>query len=154
MAELQFDGQNVSAYFDIVSGYMYATYGPVISAETTISVYAWGTELANEIGVSAIKGIVIDFRAVTQFEYSNLRIATEVSRNLNEEFDLSTVPAALLVKNMYQEQLVKVSMKLTDRVERMRMVHTEAEALKFIENWHSSLNPTAVDDEDASESSA
>ncbi len=151
MNDFQFDGTNVTAHFDVQTGYLYVSYRDVISAETTASVYAWGAELAKLVGITAIKAMLVNFQAVSKFDYNNLRTASKASRTINQEFDLSHLPVALIVKNMYQEQMVGISMKLMDQTQRMQMVYTEEEALKFVVNWQKANSPTSTTDEETVE---
>lgn len=108
----------------------------MLTLATTASVYAWNNEVLQKVDIKAIKGMFIDFRTVKKFDFKNLQTASKESRGLNQKFDLSALPVAVLVKNMYQEQMVSISMKLTAQTQRMRMVYTEAEALQFLHDWH------------------
>lgn len=53
-----------------------------------------------------------------------------------KQVDFSAIPTALLVKDLYQEQMVRVTMRLTEQSNRMQIVYSLEEAKLFIQDWH------------------
>lgn len=147
MVPFEFKTESIDAHYDALTQILHVRYSGVITPEVTRAAYGWGFELAEEIGAENIYALISDFRDVTTFDFKNLRTATSESRNLNKKFDLSRLPVALVVKNMYQEQMVKVSMKMTDQVQRMKIVNTDEEALTFLHQFHGNRDNQPSPDE-------
>ena len=122
----------VTARYDDDLRLVIVTYRHVLSPDVTASVYRWLGELIARIPVENARGSIYDFRSVTDFQLGNLSTAQTRSRNLNINVDLSKHAVALLVAGMYQEQMVRVSMRVTPQETRKRIVKSEDEALAFI----------------------
>lgn len=134
---------NVSAQYDFESKLLKVTYREILSPEVTKQFYQWlmGTAQANPQEVMSARGSIYDFSAVTEFVSSNISTTSRESHTMNQQSDLTNHPVALVVSSMYQERMVNVMMKVTEQQERKRIVHTVAEAIAFIDNWHVSHNP-------------
>lgn len=127
---------NVSASYDPETRIATVTYYGALTPSITAQAYAWIFSGAQKLGVENIYGGIIDFREVTTFELANIRTVKREHTMHRGEVDFSTLPTALLVKTMYQEQMVRVSMRVTDQSSRLRIVYDEDEAHTFIKNWH------------------
>ncbi len=127
---------NVSANYDAETRIATVTYRGALTPAITAQAYAWIFASAQKIGVENIIGGIFDFREVTTFELANIRTVKREHNIHGAEIDFSTVPTALWVKTMYQEQMVRVSQRVTDQSGRLRIVYDEDEALTFIKTWH------------------
>ncbi|MCI0712291.1 MAG: hypothetical protein L0154_19210 [Chloroflexi bacterium] len=128
----------VAGHFDVDSGILRIAYSGNVTPEITGSIYTWGWKLSEGVGVENIHGMITDFRAVVKFAPQSLGAAVKESRRINKAFDLSRLPVALIVRNLYQEHMVKISTDLSGNSERRKIVYSDDEALAFIENWHAS----------------
>lgn len=114
---------------------VYITYPAYLTPQVTTQMYEWFTELYQTLGVASVNGCIFDFRQVEKFHPSNLKTAQKESRKINEQFDLKAFPVAFWVENLLQEQMLRVSMQLTQNSERLRVVHSEEDALSFFAEW-------------------
>jgi hypothetical protein len=128
--------------FDPHNRILHVAYFGHVTAETTSAIYQWGWRLSEEVGPENIYGMIIDFSAVLAFAPQSVGTALRESRRINRTFDLSHLPVAHIVKNLYQEQMVTISTDLSGQPERMRLVYSEDEALSFIENWQTTQGKT------------
>ncbi len=131
-----------TAYFEDESGIMYVTYQGVLSPDITAQVYKWMLDAVQTLDVKDIRGGIYDFRLVKDFNKGNLSTANRESRNFNVKVDISHVPVALLVNTFFQEQMVKVSMKIDPGQDRKRIVKSMEEALVFIKEFHRKQSKT------------
>ena len=127
--------EQVSAYFDETTQFVYVIYKGKLTTEVTIRLYEWLGEASLIIDRKNIKGSIFDFSAVTDFDTRNLNTAQKESRRANTEIDFSHIPVALVVNTTLQEQMVTLSMKVTPEEHRKRVVKSEAEGLAFIAEW-------------------
>ena len=134
MEPIEEDGLKV--YFDDENKLVRVVYPEQLTPNITVRVYQWMIDQVVEVGVQNVRGGVFDFRAVQKIHEDNTRVAKSQSKNMNQQIDLSRVAVALLVKSLYQEQMVKVSMRLTQNSDRIRVVFNEAEAAEFIQEFH------------------
>lgn len=123
------------AYFDAEASIARVVYPDHLTPDITRQMYKWFGELAEEVGMETLKGCIFDFRGVSKFHPQNARAAQTESRKINARFDLSKFPVAFLVRDMYQEQMLRVSMRITQNSERLRVIHDEAEAVQYITRW-------------------
>ena len=132
------DETNVSGHFDMQQNIFYIYYKNTLSADTTNKAYGWLFKNAGLIGAN-IRAFVFDFTQVKNFQRENTRAAQNQSRRANATADLSRIPAALVVKTHYQEQLVLLSMMANKVEERTKICHSQDEALNFIDDFHRKL---------------
>lgn len=128
--------EHVSAYFDNASGIMEVTYKGSLTSQTTSQVYRWIAERSQEIPPDKRYGAIFDFSQVTSFQLGNVQTAQQESREINQRFDFSHVPIALVAATPYQEGMITVSMKLNPQQKRLRLVHSREDALTFFKEWH------------------
>lgn len=133
---LPLEDTNVTAIFDGTTGYIHVKYFETLTPAITTSFYQWLFGVADKIGIKAVRGSTIDFRKVKTFHQGNIRTAQKESRSANQQLDLSHIPVGLIVTTVYQEQMVRISTKLTQQTQRMRIVKSEEEALAFIQEWN------------------
>lgn len=132
------DPEKARCVYDLETLIGRVTYFGRLTSETTVIVYTWIAKAFVGLGGAQMRGGIFDFRQVTQFDTANLSTVQRTSGKLNNNFDFSFVPIALLVASPYQEQFLRVSMKITPQEQRKRIVKTEAEALTFINSFHQS----------------
>ena len=125
-----------SASYDDSTGIVLIAYRGDITREDSAAVYGWLDELISAIGVNAIYGEIFDFRDVTEFMADNLMEARSKSRSLNLRIDTSRFPVAMIVRNFYQQEILRGPMQNVPHNTRKRIVHSEGEALDFIMEWH------------------
>jgi hypothetical protein len=123
------------AYFDDETGIVHVTYRGILSPDVTAQVYKWMMESVQQLDVKQIRGGIYDFRQVTDFNKGNLATANRESRSFNVKVDVSSVPAALIVSTLFQEQMVKISMQITPGQDRKRIVKSMDDAITFIKGF-------------------
>lgn len=131
---------NVSGYFDAQKRIFHVNYTGVLDAEATNKAYSWlftqGTVVG---GVENIYAFIFDFTKVSKFRRDNTFATKRQSQTAKVSVDLRRIPAALVVSNIYQEQMVLLSMKVNDVEERTKICKSHAEAMTFIELFHRNL---------------
>lgn len=132
------DEERVNAHFDTEQNISFITYTGVLDSEVTAQLYGWVKSLLDIIGPEATHAVVFDFRAVTRFAQDNLRAAQRESKQINRQPAAVNHPVALIVSNMYQEQMVRVANRLSPNEDRKRIVYSMDEAMQFIDEWHAS----------------
>ena len=83
-----------------------------------------------------MRGEVFDFRDVTQFMPDNLMDARRNSRRYNVKNDVRRLPVAMIVKDFYQEEILRGPMQNVRENVRKTIVRNMDDALMFITNWH------------------
>ena len=137
----------VDAYFDEERSMFFVRYRGTLTSEATNRAYLWLLAAGGAVGLDHIRAFIFYFTAVQQFTRENVVAAKKQSTQANALVDLSRIPAALIVKNFYQEQFVLLSMKANNVEERTRICHSQAEALAFIEQFHIRQRKTGHDPE-------
>jgi hypothetical protein len=121
------------------TGYITVIYYGVVTAQTTVDVYADLGHVISEYGIENVKAGSFDFRHVKGFDNSNLRTVQRSSGTINQHFDLSRVAVPLIVGNFSQEQMVRLAMKISPQEERKKIVFNEDAAYEFITAFHKSI---------------
>lgn len=134
--------KNVKIYFNQSTNIFRTVYEGELTPETTIHIYQSMSNVLDFIALKDIRGSIYDFRDVTVFHQGNLRTIQRSSQTANRDYDFSHIPVALVVKNLLQEQMVKVAMKITPQENRKRLVRSEEAALTFIDEWHKTHQET------------
>lgn len=130
------DVETVSAYRDPHTNISYITYKGAVNGRTTQAVYEWVKELLAVVDNSQTRGVVMDFRQVTKFMPDHLSTVRRESRDLNKAETL-VHPVAMVVQNLYQEQMVKTSVRMSERPDHVMFVNTLDEALAWFADWNS-----------------
>lgn len=128
-----------SAYLNEETKIPHVTYPEYLIPEVTTNMYAWFGDLIDEYGIENLRGCIFDFTQVKKFHPANFRTARAESRKINEKADLSAFPVAFLVQDMKQEQMLRVSMRLTQNPARLRIVYSFESAVAFIKEWYKEL---------------
>jgi hypothetical protein len=86
-----------------------------------------------------MRGEIFNFQDVEDFGLTNLMLARQMSKSINIRKDTSRIPIALVVKNVYQEEILRGPMQVSPENKRKKIVQSEEEAVEFIDDWHRSL---------------
>ncbi|QPC82976.1 hypothetical protein G4Y79_00965 [Phototrophicus methaneseepsis] len=124
------------ANYDDTTGIVYVTYRGNLDAETSTAVYSWLNGLLNMVGAESIYGEIWDFREVEQFMPDNLQDARKNSRIMNLKQDTGRFPVAMIIKDYYQEEILRGPMKNVPENQRKAIVRSVQEGLAFIKEWH------------------
>ncbi len=137
--------ENVSAYWDEVPLHRSRDVSRCVDARHNHYLLRMGCENGGDYYPSKIpvRGAIYDFTAVTEFSSANLSTVQRESRNINQQYDLSQVPSVFIVSNLYQQRMLHTYFRITKDEERKRIVHSEAEAFAFLDEWHRKRANTA-----------
>ncbi len=124
------------ARYDEETGIIYVNYSGLLDGETSTAVYNWLGDLTDAVGIEKMRGEVFDFREVTEFMPDNLMDARRNSRRYNLRNDIQRLPVAMIVKDFYQEEILRGPMQNVKENQRKTIVWSSEEALTFIQNWH------------------
>lgn len=126
---------NASAHYDADSRIIYVSYNGYLSGESNNAVYEWLANVLDTLGLDQIQGEIFDFREVTEFLPDNLMDARRNSRRYNFKNDLRTLPVAMIVKDFYQEEILRGPMQNVEENKRKSIVRDMDAAQAFITNW-------------------
>ncbi|MGB1288737.1 MAG: hypothetical protein ACPG7F_19545 [Aggregatilineales bacterium] len=107
------------------------------------AVYAWLQVLFISEGVDSIYGEIFDFRQVEEFSPDNLMNARQKSRTMNLRMDTRRLPVAMVVNDVFQEQILRGPMRNVPENPRKRIVETIEDAHAFLHEWHELNNTEA-----------
>jgi hypothetical protein len=129
------DIPNAHAQYDAESRIVYVIYRGLLSAEASTQVYHWLHDLMLELGSENLYGEVWDFREVQEFLPDNLMDARKKSRGLNLRINVD-FPVAMVVKDFYQEEILRGPMQNVPENTRKAIVRSMDEAHQFLTEWH------------------
>lgn len=121
-----------SAWYDQESCSVMVLYYGKVTGDTTADVYTTTAHILGRYGVNNVQGGVYDFRCISGFELENYRTVRSESANLNQNYDMSHIAVALIVRNVIQERLVRSTLKITPQEKRKKVVFSMSEARQFI----------------------
>lgn len=136
MPKLSLETPRASAYYDTETKIVYVTYQGNLTADDSSAVYTWLNKLIHDVGIENIYGEIFDFRQVTEFMRDNLMDARKKSRGLNLRNPVQNFPVAMIVKDFYQEEILRGPMQNVPENIRKRIVQSPAEARAFLDEWH------------------
>jgi hypothetical protein len=142
MEQFRMETPRVTAYWEDTQDIFYVIYREALSREVTTQVYQWMIETSQALKDKEVLGGIYDFRQVIDAESGNLAALHRESRNFNVKVDTSHTPIALIVENLHQEQIVRISMQVTPGQKRKRIVKSMDDALKFIQEYHAKPSKT------------
>jgi hypothetical protein len=128
--------EQATAHFDADERIAYITYSGFLDAATTVAVYDWIQSVIDEVGIENIYGEIFDFRKVVEFAPDNLMEARKKSRRLNITQDVKNLPVAMIVKDFYQEEILRVPMKNVPENNRKTIVQNMKDARAFLDAYH------------------
>lgn len=124
------------AYLDEETRIIRIKYNGNLDGQTSTQVYTWLNGVVQALGIEAIAGEIFDFREVREFLPDNIMEARKKSRGMNLRNDTSSMPVVMIVKDFYQEEILRGPMQNLPENPRKRIVRTEEEALTFIQEWN------------------
>lgn len=136
MSHLKIETPRASAYYDKDTQIVFVTYQGELTADDSSTVYTWLNKLIQDVGIENIYGEIFDFRQVTEFMRDNLMDARKKSRGLNLRNPVQQFPVAMIVKDFYQEEILRGPMQNVPENIRKRIVQTPEEARAFLDEWH------------------
>jgi hypothetical protein len=138
---IEYECDHFKCYYNSDQGVLYVTYRSIMSPDITRQFYQWlgGMVAKNPEELMRSKGSIYDFRQVTNFDNRNLTTVQRESQQFNQQADASNHPVALIVQSKLQEQLVRVTMRVSPQQDRKRIVFSDKAALDFIESYHKDL---------------
>jgi len=139
IAELEYT--NARARFDKATGIAFITYSGTLSSEASTAVYDWLGDLIQQVGVENVYGEVFDFRAVTEFMPDNLMDARRSSRRYNMRNNTKRLPVSMIVRDFYQEEILRGPMQNVKENARKSIVRTMDAAIAFLHDWHQKQPP-------------
>ena len=134
---LQLD--QADARYDTEQKIAIINYHGALGDHIAIDVYTWLDDVISIVGIDNMRGEIFNFQDVEDFGLTNLMLARQKSKSINIRKDTSRIPIALVVKNVYQEEILRGPMQVSPDNKRKKIVHSEKEAIDFINNWHNSL---------------
>jgi len=142
--EWTLETEQVQARYDLESKLLRVVYHGVLNPAASAQLYRWLGQLLIDSPEEAnqARGSIFDFWQVTRIDNSNLTSAQRQSQQMNERVDLTNHPVALIAANLYQRELLRLTMQISPQQDRKRIVSSEAEALEFIEHFHRTHIPT------------
>lgn len=129
-----YDSPGLSIHYDSDQRIVFATYKDTLTPEISSQFYAW-VAMPKDLQLKDFRGAIFDYRQVKRFHNYNIHTTKRASQTANLKFDMSHIGVALIVQTYYQEQMIRATLALTPQQERKRIVHSDAEALAFIEEW-------------------
>lgn len=136
MAVPDLNHPNAKAYFNQENQIVYITYTGVLSADASTAVYDWLHDVAQTVGIENMYGEIFDFRDVTEFMPDNLMSARSNSRRMNMRQNVKKLPVAMIVKDFYQEEILRGPMQNVKENKRKTVVRTMDDAEDFLNQWH------------------
>jgi hypothetical protein len=137
---------NASAHYDDAERIAYIAYKGYLTAEHSGAVYRWLHDLIQEVGSQHIYGEIFDFREVQEFMPDNLMDARKRSRGLNLRINLQ-FPVAMVVKDFYQEEILRGPMQNVQENRRKSIVRSMDEARAFLDEWHTRADEPETEEE-------
>jgi hypothetical protein len=125
---------NASAHYDSEKRIAFIRYHGLLTAEASVAVYNWLADINTQEGV--LYGEVFDFRDVLEFMPDNLMEARKKSRRRNMHSEMHHMPVAMIVKDFYQEEILRGPMQNVPENQRKTIVRSEEEGLEFFRQWH------------------
>jgi hypothetical protein len=124
-----------STQFEERTKILIVRYHKELTAESTQQVYGWMFDSIRKVGLIA-RGVIYDFSDVKRFTRQNMSVTQKSSLNMNAKVDLSSIPVAMVAKNIMQEQHLMIIMNATPDQSRKKIVRSIEEGVRFIEDFH------------------
>ena len=125
----------LTLYYDDARRVRYIIYGTRHSLELIKITYHWTLNLTSSIGSGVLAGSVIDYTRIGEFEAGNLAAIRENYRR-NAPRYAPDYRIAIIVSNMQQEQMARMSLFMAGMGEDGRVVRSLEAALKFVNPDH------------------
>jgi len=128
--------ENAEARYDADNRIVFVRYHGALTADASSAVYEWLETLIRTYGSETIYGEIWDFREVTQFMPDNIMDARKNSRRINLRMDTKSIPVAMVVKDFFQEEILRGPMKNVPENQRKSIVRNMNDAHAFLDAWH------------------
>src|SRR5258708_4643188 len=132
---------NVQAHYDEHTKLIMLTYLDNLPPNGPNLFYEWLYDLADAIEIGNVHGGIIDIRPLTNFPAMTLGSSVKGAKVLNQRIDLSQLPVAYVVKNLYQREVAQMFVKMAPQANRRAIIDSLEKGLKFIEDWHKANPP-------------
>lgn len=128
--------QSVTGYFDKENRILRIGYHGIITPDANRVVYTWMGRFFLDLGdgIGNVNGSIYDFRDVSDFVNRYMSTASQYTKHLMN-IDGNHHPVAFIVQNLYQEEMVRLTMKINADDKRKQIFNSEAEAQAFIQNF-------------------
>jgi hypothetical protein len=128
----------VCASYDPQKRIIFIQYRGILEGDAIRAYYRWLMQDVEPV-LKTVRGAVFDFRDVERIEVSNTRTVTQSSRGVHLQVDLRHIGVALIAKDHYQEQLLRVTSEMTPHPHTKRVVQDMDAALAYIDEWQNTL---------------
>ena len=126
------DTDSVTCYYDESNRRMVIMYYGLLTSEISQQVYEWMKYVIETCGLDDILGMCFDFRRVTRFDKKNLSQTEKLNQIMNKEYDLDKLATAFVVRDYYQEQIIRMGMRTILHNPNKKIFRTFAEAYEFL----------------------
>lgn len=130
------DTNSVTCYYDESNQRMVIMYYGLLTDETSQRVYDWIKHVIDVCGLNDIWGMCFDFRRVTRFDKKNLNQTERLNQIINEQYDLDKLATAFVVRDYYQEQIIRMGMRTILHKPNKKIFRTFGEAYEFLGSAH------------------
>lgn len=143
MTDIQdLDKPCVHATYDSDQRLIFIQYSGILDGAATRMYYRWLTQEVAPV-IKQVRGTIFDFRQVASIEVSNTRTVTQSSHAVHRQLDLRHVAVALIAKDHYQEQLLRITAAMTPHPQVKRIVRDMDAALAYVDEWENLLHRSA-----------
>lgn len=128
---------NIYAHYDHIKKLVMISYRKTLNPRLTADAYEW---MKNLIPFrEEIRGAVFDFRDVGHFDPANISSAQRQSTELNRNYEVSLIPAAMIIANAYQGRILETLNSMSPGKERKKIVNSYPEAFQFLRDFGASV---------------
>lgn len=127
------DTDSVTCYYDELNQRMMVIYYGFLTSEISQTVYDWIKKVIGVYGVDDMGSMCFDLRRVTRFDKKNLSQTERLNQLLNKEYDLNDLATVFVVRDYYQEQIIRMGMRAMLNNPKKKIFRTFAEAYQFLE---------------------
>jgi hypothetical protein len=131
-------------YNDAATRLTMVIYQGELTPEVTAQAYGWLSKGDPKL-LELVRGCVFDFRQVTAFNVGNLSTVQRKSRELNAGVQQYQIPVAMIVANLYQEKMVRISSQISPGEDRKRIVKSLEAATAFFDEYNKKWGKTFGD---------
>src|SRR5689334_13798290 len=128
------DTQTLTTDFDPVQRVVYIRFSGSLTPDIVTRLYDWINALTEALGAEHIRGVVNDMRGMRFLQSYSLGMLAKASRKANAKHDFSHLPTAYIVSSLFQDQIARMAIRVAPN--RRAIVHSDEEALRFIDDWH------------------
>lgn len=126
---------DLTVVFEEAEGFICITFRNELTPLITHEAYYWLNEIVDEFGEDAVRFCMFDYRQVESFHEDNLAQTRLEIRAFDQRYNLDHVPVAMLVKNLFQEQMAQVLARLLGSEARVRIVRSASAGFAFYREW-------------------